>query len=79
MKKILLLFFLSACVPGVTSNNVQHLTPDQIRALAESKQNFSGCSMLGGPPVGGRSTLLIYPAGQPINVKFGPDCQILNQ
>jgi uncharacterized membrane protein len=73
----IILLFLSACIPGVTSSNAQHLSPEQIKALADAKQNYLGCSMIGGPPLGGRSTMLIIPPNYPITVKFGPDCQIL--
>lgn len=73
-------FIFSGCtIQGITANNAQHLTPQQIKALADAQQNYQGCSMVGGPPIGGRSVFLFYPHDKDIEVKFGPDCQILNQ
>lgn len=82
-KGITLLFFalfLSGCIPGITSSNVKHLSPEQIKELRESKQDFISCFTLGGPAIAGRTSILTYPPGKtPSTLKFGSNCEILNQ
>lgn len=68
--------FLSGCTAALTASQAQQMTPEQIKAYSDSGQAVSGCIMVGGPPIGGRTTILILPKDRPSAIEFAPDCQI---
>lgn len=69
-------FLFSGCAAQLSSQQAQSMTPEQIKAYSDSGQAVSGCIMVGGPPIGGRTTILILPKDRPSAIEFAPDCQI---
>lgn len=68
--------FLQGCTSVLTAAQAQQMTPEQIKAYSDSGQAVSGCITVGGPSIGGRTTILILPKDRPSAIEFAPDCQI---
>jgi hypothetical protein len=71
-----LALLLAGCGGLVANQAYKDLSPEQIKAVKESGATLTGCLSVGGPPVGGRTSLLVIPRTAVARVRFTPDCQI---
>ena len=69
-------FLLTGCSGIIAAKNYQEMTPAQIKSLKDIGSEVIACTMVGGPPVGGRTTFLVLPKTAKGTVKLTPDCQI---
>jgi hypothetical protein len=67
---------LSSCSGIIAARDYKDLTPEQINALKDIGHEVFTCSMVGGPPLGGRTMIVILPKNSKGKFKLLPDCQM---
>jgi hypothetical protein len=55
----------------------EDLSPAQIKAFSEMGMTTYACFSIGGPPVGGNASIVLWPKNQPFTQQFGPNCTII--
>ena len=55
----------------------EDLSPAQIKAFDEMGMATYACFVIGGPPVAGNMTMILWPRNQEFTQRFGPSCTII--
>lgn len=67
---------LSGCGGLVAAAAYKDLSPEQIDAVGKSGSTLTSCLSVGGPPVGGKTTMIVVPKNAKGKIVLAPDCSI---
>ena len=68
---------LSSLTSTVTADNIQQLSPEQIKALQAAGQDVYACIFVAGPPPAGRIQYIVIPHGAAFTARFANQCEVV--